>query len=154
MPLIFAATMAVMKVVAYGSLMHRPSLEATLRRPAALTRITIPGWRRVFNAPFPDGLSYLNIAPALSGQIEAGYFTVEAAELPLFADREAGSELVEVMSGYHAFVWPRPAWRELPVLRSYLEVCRQGADGLGVSLELGTTGPAVVHDDSAGPQYR
>jgi cation transport regulator ChaC len=45
MPLIFAATMAGMKVVAYGSLMHRPSLEATLRRPAALTRITIPGWR-------------------------------------------------------------------------------------------------------------
>jgi hypothetical protein len=154
MPLIFAATMAGMKVVAYGSLMHRPSLEATLRRPAALTRITIPGWRRVFNAPFPDGLSYLNIAPALSGQIEAGYFTVEAAELPLFADREAGSELVEVMSGYHAFVWPRPAWRELPVPRSYLEVCRQGADGLGVNLELGTTWPAVVHDDSAGPLYR
>jgi hypothetical protein len=146
--------MAGMKVVAYGSLMHRPSLEATLRRPAALTRITVPGWRRVFNAPFPDGLSYLNIAPALSGQIEAGYFIAEPAELPLFADREAGSELVEVMSGYHAFVWPRDAWRELPVLRSYLQVCREGAAGLGVSLELGTSWPAVVRDDSASPLYR
>jgi hypothetical protein len=143
-----------MKVVAYGSLMHRPSLEATLRRPAMLTPVTLPGWRRVFNAPFPDGLSYLNIQPALSSQIEAGYFTVEPAELPLFADREAGSELVEVMSGYHAFVWPPGAWRELPVLRSYLEVCRQGAAGLGISFSLGTTWPAVVCDDAASPRYR
>jgi hypothetical protein len=146
--------MAGMKVVAYGSLMHRPSLEATLRRPAALTRITIPGWRRVFNAPFPDGLSYLNIVPALSGQLEAGYFTADAAELPLFAGREAGSELVEVMTGYHAFVWPPGAWGELPVLRSYLQVCREGAASLGVNLKLGTTWPAVVHDDSAKPLYR
>jgi hypothetical protein len=146
--------MAGMKIVAYGSLMHRPSLEATLRRPAALTRVTIPGWRRVFNASFPDGLSYLNIQPALSSQIEAGHFTVEAAELPLFADREAGSELVEVMSGYHAFVWPRNAWRELPVLRSYLEVCRQGAASLGINLDLGITWPAVVRDDTVSPLYR
>jgi hypothetical protein len=146
--------MAGMKVIAYGSLMHRPSLEATLRRPATLTRITIPGWRRLFNAPFPDGLSYLNIAPALSSQIEAGYFTADPSELPLFADREAGSELVEVMSGYHAFVWPRHAWRELPVLRSYLEVCRLGAEALGVALDLGTTWPTVVRDDTARPLYR
>ncbi len=146
--------MTVMNVVAYGSLMYRPSLEATLRRPAGLTRITIPGWRRVFNAPFPDGLSYLNIQPALSTQLEAAYFTVDRSELPLFADREAGSELVEVMSGYHAFVWPRTAWRELPVLRSYLDVCRRGAAGLGVNLDLGTTWPLVVRDDTANPVYR
>jgi hypothetical protein len=142
-----------MKIIAYGSLMHRPSLEATLRRPAALAPVTVPGWRRVFNAPFPDGLSYLNIQPALSSQIEAGYFTAAEAELPLFADREAGSELVEVMAGYHAFVWPPDACRELPVLRSYLDVCRQGAAGLGVNLDLGTTWPAVVHDDIACPRY-
>jgi hypothetical protein len=143
-----------MNVVAYGSLMYRPSLEATLRRPAALTRITIPGWRRVFNASFPDGLCYLNIAPALSSQMEAAYFTAEPAELALFADREAGSQLVEVLPGYHAFVWPRQAWRELPVLRSYLDVCRRGAADLGINLDLGTTWPAAVRDDSARPGYR
>jgi len=143
-----------MNVVAYGSLMYRPSLEATLRRPATLTPITVPGWRRVFNAAFPDGLSYLNIMPALSGQLEAAYFTVEPAELTLFADREAGSELVEVMRGYHAFVWLARACRELPVLRSYLDMCRQGAADLGVNLELGTTWPAAVRDDSARPFYR
>ena len=58
-----------MNVVAYGSLMHRPSLEATLRRPARLNRITVPGWRRVFDAAFTDGLAYLNLRPALSTQI-------------------------------------------------------------------------------------
>ena len=143
-----------MNVVAYGSLMYRPSLEGTLRRPAALTPITIPGWRRVFNAPFLDGLSYLNIQPALSSQMEAAYFTVDAAELPLFAGREAGSELVEVMTGYHAFVWPPNACRELPVLRSYLDMCWRGAADLGVNLDLGTTWPAAVRDDTASPLYR
>jgi hypothetical protein len=143
-----------MNVVAYGSLMYRPSLEGTLRRPAALTPITVPGWRRVFNAPFADGQSYLNIQPALSSQMQAAYFTVAVAELPLFADREAGSELVEVMTGYHAFVWPPDACRELPVLRSYLDMCRLGAAGLGVDLDLGTTWPAVVRDDTVSPRYR
>jgi hypothetical protein len=152
--LTFTATMTGMNVVAYGSLMHRPSLEGTLRRPAALTPITVPGWRRVFNAPFPDGLSYLNIQPALSSQLAAAYFTVDVAELPLFAAREAGSELVEVVAGYHAFVWPPDKCRELPVLRSYLDVCRRGAAGLGVDLGLGTTWPAVVRDDAVSPLYR
>jgi hypothetical protein len=38
-----------------GSLMWRPSLEAALRQPAALTPTAVPGRRRVFNAVFPDG---------------------------------------------------------------------------------------------------
>jgi hypothetical protein len=143
-----------MNVVAYGSLMCRASLEATLRRPAALTPMTIPGWRRVFNAAFPDGLSYLNLVPALSGQVEAAYFPLGPAELRLFAEREAGSELTEVIPGYHAFTWPASRCRELPVLRSYLDVCRQGAAELGIDLATGTTWPAAIHDDSGRPLYR
>jgi len=141
-------------VVAYGSLMHRPSLEATLRRPAALTRITMPGWRRVFNAAFSDGLAYLNLQRALSSQIEAAFFTVDRSELPLFADREAGAELVEVMTGYHAFVWPERHCVELPVARSYVEVCRRGAADLGIDLSMGTTWPVTVLDDTDLPRYR
>jgi hypothetical protein len=143
-----------MNVVAYGSLMCRVSLEATLGRPAALTRVTVPGWRRAFNAAFPDGLAYLNLVPALSSQVEAACFTLAPAELPLFAEREAGSVLSEVMPGYHAFTWPASRCRELPVPRSYLDVCRRGAAELGIDLAAGTSWPATIHDDCGHPLYR
>jgi hypothetical protein len=141
-------------VVAYGSLMHRPSLEATLRRPAQLNRITILGWRRVFNAAFPDGLAYLNLRPALSTQVQAAWFTVAESELRVFADREAGSDLVEVLPGYHAFVWPEASCRELPVLSSYIDICQRGAKALGIDFAAGTTWPATIRNDSANPAYR
>jgi hypothetical protein len=145
--------MSGVNVVAYGSLMHRQSLEATLRRPAPLTKITIPGWRRVFNAAFGDGFAYLNLRPAPGGQVEAACFTLEAAELRLFAEREEGSELTEVLPGCHAFVWPRDRCRDLPVPRSYIEVCRRGAAELGISLCAGTAWPVAIHDDAAAPLY-
>jgi hypothetical protein len=141
-------------VVAYGALMHRPSLEATLRRPARLNRLTIPGWRRVFDAAFPDGLAYLNLRPALSTQIQAAWFNVAEPELRLFADREAGSDLVEVLPGFHAFVWPEARCREFPVLSSYVDICRRGAKALGIDLAQGTTWPATIRNDSANPAYR
>ena len=49
-----------MNIIAYGSLMNQFSLEATLGRPAKLTKITIPGYSRIFNAPF-DGHAFLNL---------------------------------------------------------------------------------------------
>jgi hypothetical protein len=140
-------------IVAYGSLMHRGSLEATLRRPATLTKVTIPGWRRVFDAAFPDGFAYLNLRPTLSTQIEAAYFALDAAELVLFAEREEGAALTEVLPGYHAFVWPRERCRELPVLCSYIDICRRGAAELGISLSAGTTWPSATHDDTTAPLY-
>jgi hypothetical protein len=140
-------------IVAYGSLMHRPSLEMTLARRSLLTKITIPGWRRVFDAAFPDGFAYLNLRPARGSQIEAAYFTLDAAELRLFAQREEGSDLVEVVPGYHAFVWPRARCRDLPVLCSYIDICRRGAAELDVSLSTGTTWPSIIHNDTSAPLY-
>src|SRR5690349_19016589 len=55
-PLVFAATMTGMNAVAGGPL-YRPGLEARLRQPATLTPTSVPGWRRVFRAAFPGGLS-------------------------------------------------------------------------------------------------
>jgi hypothetical protein len=140
-------------IVAYGALMQRHSLEATLGRPATLTKITIPGWRRVFDAAFPDGLSYLNLRADPGGRIEAAYFTLDAVELGLFAEREEGADLTEVLPGYHAFIWPRSRCRELPVPCSYIDICRRGAAELGISLAAGIAWPAALHDDSAAPLY-
>src|ERR1700743_1937291 len=39
-----------LKIIGYGSLLSQASLESTLRRPAALTKTAVTGWRRVFNA--------------------------------------------------------------------------------------------------------
>jgi hypothetical protein len=140
-------------IVAYGSLMCRESLESTLGRPVALTKITVPGWRRVFNAAF-DEYAYLNLRRDLGADIEAAYFELDDAELPFFAEREAGSELTEVARGYLAFVWPAEHCRELPVLRSYPDICRLGADELGLRLEAGTDWPRIVVDDAGNPAYR
>jgi hypothetical protein len=140
-------------VVAYGSLMRWSSLESTLRRPALLAKVSFPGWRRIFNAPFDD-YSYLNLRPVPGAILEAAYFELDAAELGLFDEREAGSELVEVMPAYFAFVWPAAYCRELPVLRSYIDVCRGGADELGIDFTAGTDWPEVVVDDTADPLYR
>jgi len=133
--------------------MNRSSLESTLGRSAPLATMAFPGWRRVFNAPFDD-YSYLNLRPVPGAITEAAYFELDAAELGLFDEREAGSELIELTSAYFAFVWPAACCRELPVLRSYINVCRRGADELGVDFTAGTDWPALVVDDTADPIYR
>lgn len=141
-----------MKIVGYGSLLSRASLESTLRRPAPLTKTAVTGWRRVFNAEF-GAYSFANLRRDPGAVIEAAFFELDPAEVGLFADREEGSELAEVAPGYFAFVWPDGRCRDLPVLRSYIDVCRRGAEETGVDIELGTVWPEIVVDDSAAPAY-
>ena len=64
-----------MKTVVYGSLMNQSSLESVVHRPTRLSKIIIPGWKRVFNAPF-DGYAFLNLQPTLDGIIEAVYLNL------------------------------------------------------------------------------
>jgi hypothetical protein len=141
-----------LKIIGYGSLLSRASLESTLRRPAPLTKTTVTGWRRVFNAAF-DAYAFANLSRDPGAVIEAAFFQLDAAEVDLFTDRERGSELAEVAPGYFAFVWPDGRCGDLPVLRSYIDVCRRGAGEMGVDIELGTDWPGVVVDDSAAPVY-
>jgi hypothetical protein len=140
------------KFIAYGALMNRSSLESVVARPAPLRKIIVSGWKRVFNAPF-DEYAFLNLTPAVDSVIEAGYFELDTAELELFAEREAGSQLVEVVPGFHAFVWPDAYCRELPVLRSYINVCSQAAGDLGINFAAGLDWPRDVVDDTENPQY-
>jgi hypothetical protein len=142
-----------MNIVAYGSLMKQSGLESVLRRSAPLSKITITGWKRIFNAPFDD-YAFLNLQRAPGVEIEAAYFELEPAELELFAEREAGAELVEVKAGFFAFVWPQDYCRDLPTLRSYIHVCSDGANELGIDFMVGMDWPQTVVDDAHDPIYR
>jgi hypothetical protein len=142
-----------MKIVAYGSLMSRSSLESVVHRPSSLSKIIIPGWKRVFNAPF-DGYAFLNLQPTSGGKIEAVYFEIDPAELQLFSVREAGAELVEIVPGFYAFVWPAEYCRELPALRSYIDICSDAARELGINFTVGLDWPRTVVDDTKNPEYR
>jgi hypothetical protein len=142
-----------MKVVAYGSLMNRSSLESVVKRPAPLSKITVSGWKRIFNAPF-DGYAFLNLKSIENGVIEAAYFELEPAEQQLFSEREAGADLVEVMPGFYAFVWPEGYCRELPTLRSYIDICSYAANELGVDFAMGLDWPGTIVDDTKNPEYR
>lgn len=141
-----------MNIVAYGSLMKQSSLESAVQRPALLRKITVTGWKRVFNAPFDD-YAFLNLQRAPGVEIEAAYFELEPAEVELFAEREAGAELVEVKAGFFAFVWPQDYCRDLPALRSYIDVCSEGASELGIDFTVGTDWPQTVVDDTRDPIY-
>jgi len=142
-----------MKVIAYGSLMNRRSLESVVRRPAPLSKVTVSGWRRIFNAPF-DGYAFLNLQPAEGRRVEAAYFELDPAEQQLFDEREAGADLVEVARGFHAFVWPEDYCRELPALQSYVDFCSCAADELGVNFTAGLDWPKIIIDDTGNPLYR
>lgn len=142
-----------MKIVAYGSLMSRSSLESVVRRPSSFGKIIIPGWKRVFNAPF-DGYAFLNLQPTPDCKIEAVYFELDPTELQLFDVREAGAELVEVVPGFYAFVWPDDYCRDLPALRSYIDICSQAARELGIDFTVGLDWPETVVDDTENPEYR
>ncbi len=129
--------------------LHRPSVEATRRRPAALSRITILGWQRVFNA-FTGGLAHLNLQSALSTQIQAACFTVTLGQSACStmrgrfrADRDhARTPRVRLTHG---------ALQQLPVLRSLLRrrewvrVARMTAVALAVfALEYSFYGPDAL----------
>ena len=139
-----------MKIIAYGSLMNQASLESMVNRPAPLSKIVIPGWRRAFDAAF-DPYAFMNLKPAPDRVIEAAYFELDPAEAELFDEREEGSELVEVIPGHYAFVWPEPKCRELTVLWSYIDFCARAAAELGVNFDIDW--PPDVEDDSANPRY-
>lgn len=143
---------AALNIVAYGSLMKQSSLDSAVHRPTPLRKITIIGWKRVFNAPFDD-YAFLNLHRAPGVEIEAAYFDLAPAELELFAEREAGAELVEVKAGFFAFVWPQDVCRDLPTLRSYLDVCSEGATELGIDFMVGMDWPQTVVDDTHDPIY-
>jgi hypothetical protein len=141
-----------MNLIAYGSLMNQTQVTATLGRPAALTPLELPGYARVFNAPF-DGYAFLNLVEAPDTTIEVATFTIEPPELARFAEREAGSQLVPVLPDYYAFVWPMDRTAELPVLQSYLAVCAEGAQSLGLDADRGLIAPARVVNDLRAPLY-
>jgi hypothetical protein len=141
-----------MKIIAYGSLLYKPSLERSLGRNATLMPLILPGYKRVFNAPF-DGYSYTNIVPLPTTAIEAAYFQISRSELARFALREAGSDLMEVLPSYYAFIWPTSLCLELSVPQSYLDVCLSGAEQLGLDFWVGTTRPSVVEADRQSPVY-
>jgi hypothetical protein len=141
-----------MKIVAYGSLMNRISLERTMKRPVKLSEIIISGYRRIYNAPF-DGFSYLNIQYQQGITMEAAYFALHADEIELFKEREAGSLLVGVLPGYFAFQWPLTLCKELSVPRSYITICEQGARELGINMWKGTLLPKEITEDTGDPVY-
>jgi hypothetical protein len=142
-----------MKIIAYGSLMNRKSLEKTLGREVNLRKTKICGYARIFNAPF-GRFAFLNLTRLRRSKTEVGYFEILPIELRFFADREAGSNLIEVKKNYFAFVWPKSKCIKLPVLASYIRVCEQGAENLGVDFWQNTTRPQKVTDDLQNPLYK
>ena len=140
------------KVLAYGSLMQLESLVRSLGRPAELTPLTVIGYARTYNSPF-SGLGYLNLVARTGSRIEAAYFELSGSELALFAEREAGSDLIEVTPGLFAFVWPPQLCEELPVPMSYIAFCALGAIQLGISLISGWLMPRTVMYDIPNPLY-
>lgn len=141
-----------MNIIVYGSLMNQVSLESTLGRPATLTKTEVLGYARIFNAPF-DGYAFFNLQADPASFIEVAYFELEGEELVKFAEREAGSDLIEVKPGYFAFVWPANYTQELAVLQSYIDLCQEGADALGIDMQKGLISPQLVVDDTLEPLY-
>lgn len=141
-----------MKIIAYGSLLNSGSLAKTLGRVAELKPIELAGYARVFNAPFGE-YAFFNLVSEPESVIEAAYFELAETEVERFMEREKGSQVLEVLPDYYAFVWPEANCRELPVLQSYIDVCQSGCDELKIDLWPGTKMPAVVVDDRQAPLY-
>lgn len=133
-----------MKIMAYGSLMNQNSLEKTLSRSVKLTKIIVPGYGRVFDAPFGK-YAYLNLRES-PGRMEAALFEMEERELIKFDEREAGSKLIEIMPGILTFIWPDAYCRRLPVLRDYIDICAAGASRLSVDIWRNTELPNEIID--------
>ncbi len=132
--------------------MNRNSLKKTLQRDVELTTLVIPSVTRVFDAPFSE-YAYCNLKFARDTSIQAAYFSMEEQELKKFAEREAGSIMVEVLPSFFAFVWPEEKCRTLPVLQSYIDFCMQGANELTIDFWEGTKKPKKIIDDRKKPLY-
>ena len=57
------------------------------------------------------------------------------------------------MPGFYAFVWPEDYCRELPALRSYIDICSDAARELGINFTVGLDWPSTVVDDTKNPEY-
>lgn len=135
-----------MKIIAYGSLLNVKSMAITFEELKTLRKINLPGFGRIFNAPFGQ-YSYLNLREGKNLQIEAAYFEVDNNQLKILKKREAGAELVEVMPGFFAFIWRGKYCKKKPVLASYIKVCEDGAQNLGVNFWEGTIKPLKIVND-------
>jgi len=132
--------------------MNKDSLKKTLERDAILCKLVIPGYRRVFNAPF-GSYAFLNLEKCDARSTEVLYFTIDRRELKLFQERERGSKLVEIRKGYYAFVWPEEKCAKLPVLQSYVDICSEGASNMGIDFWKNTVKPSKIVDDRKSPRY-
>lgn len=142
-----------MNIIAYGSLLNKQSLETTLQRKTKLNKIIIPRYERIFNAPFGE-YSFLNLQKNKTSFIETAYFVLKENEIEKFKEREAGSDLVEVLPTYFAFIWPEQYCNTLPVLQSYIDVWAKGAEQLKIDIWKNTIKPVVIEDDRKNPRYK
>ncbi len=142
-----------MNIIAYGSLLNKQSLETTLQRKTKLNKIILPDYERIFNAPFGE-YSFLNLQKNKTSYIETAYFVLKENEIAKFKEREAGSDLIEVLPMYFAFIWPEQYCKILPVLQSYIDICEKGAEQLKIDIWRNIIKPDVIEDDRRNPRYR
>ncbi len=141
-----------MRLIAHTSLLNQASLERTLGWPAILTRLDIPGFQRVFNAPVGQ-YAYGNLQPQAGSLVQAACFELPDTALGSLRDREIGYQLVEILPDHWAFIRPPQTCQALPVLRSYIRVAEQGAAALGLDFWSGTQYPAHIIEDLESPRY-
>jgi hypothetical protein len=91
-----------MKIIAYGSLMKQNSLETTLRRPAKLNKTTV------------------------AVTIESAWFEASSSEAQFFAEREVGSELIEITPVFLRLCLAAEQLLESSGSGSYIDFCQQG----------------------------
>lgn len=159
-------------VFVYGSLLHRPSLMATLAHrsdPPASQPFVLPGWERAWNvvsartfhlADDPTGplvrRIVLGLRPAPAARCEGLLLELTDADLAALAPREAAYELTPVGGGGDEAVWtfvPRPermvgaapSSEPLVVEQAYLDTCRTGASTHGLRLAAAEI-PATLGD--------
>jgi len=145
----------VRRVFVYGSLLHEPSLMATLAHrgaPPLSRRFVLDGWARAWDvvsartfalAADPTGAIHrrlvLGIVPAPGSACEGVVLDLTEADVAALAPREAAYDLVSVAADdagqIETFV-PRPervrgaapVAEPLVVEAAYLEACRAGTD--------------------------
>ncbi len=141
-----------MNIVAYGSLVNKISLQATLGREVEYKLVEIEGFTRIFNAPFGK-YAFLNLTKKSKASMLVAYFYINKNELCKFEIREAGSKLVEVKPKYYAFVWPSRYCQLLPALQSYIDICEDGCITLGLDFWKNTILPQKIINDRNNPRY-
>lgn len=142
----------VRRVFAYGSLLHEPSLLATLAHrhaPPPSSPFVLDGWRRAWNVVSArtfepaDEVGHrvrrvvLGIEAAPGASCEGVLLDLDDADLAALAPREAAYELVAVGGDGRADVWsfvPKPeraigvrsVSEPLVIEQAYLDECRSG----------------------------